>query len=574
VNLDVHELLERAESARGAAAVALYTEATDLALAGGDLAAATRAVLALARRQRYNTETGMLPARLHDVFVRVEDPAARAGLAASLARTWVYSGQPRRAVPFADTALALAHELNDPVVLADCLDATMAAHWGPDDLHRRREWAEELGDTVAHLREPRARRQAYVWGLTVAFETLDLPRMHRHLRALELLGEEDPEARFFAASRRLAADLLRGRFDTAPYLRRLADEAAEQVFIPDREGIQHAMTTYPALLSGDRDTCAAEAPAYEEFALAEGSTAILAEAAWVWVGAGRLDRAEGVIGQFGPETLNGLPRDADWLLTLQCVMEAALAVGSKDVVANVLELLTPYEKRAVINAGAVMFHGVTDDTLARGHALLGNLDVAARLREQALHTYRRIGAIWWRERLEAHSVGGVPFHATDGGLWRVGPATVPAMRGLEYLHRLLGRPGVEVSALELVSAHTGTGTVLQTGTGPLLDQQAIIAYRRRLARLEAQDVLSRSLAAERDALRDQLGAATGLGGRSRGTGSSTERARVAVRKAVVNALARVAELDADLGRHLYDRVSTGVTCCYTPDPDRPVHWIL
>src|SRR5690242_2193647 len=203
---DVPELLDRADglaaAGRGAEAVALYTEATDVALAAGDLVAATRAVLALARGQRYNSGPGLLPARLHDVYVRVDDPAARARLAASLARTWVYTGQPRRAVPFADTALALAHELGDPVVLADCLDATMAAHWGPDDLNRRRAWAEEIGDTVAHLREPRARRQAHLWGLTVAFETLDLPPMHRHLRALELLGEEDPEARFFAASRR------------------------------------------------------------------------------------------------------------------------------------------------------------------------------------------------------------------------------------------------------------------------------------------------------------------------------------------------------------------------------------
>jgi hypothetical protein len=246
-----------------------------------------------------------------------------------------------------------------------------------------------------------------------------------------------------------------------------------------------------------------------------------------------------------------------------------------------MELLTPYEGRAVINAGAVMFHGVTDDTLARGHALLGNPDVAARLREQALHTYRRIGASWWRERLEAVDPVGVHFHAIDGGLWRVGPATVPAMRGLEYLRHLLGRPGVEVSALDLVSAHSGGATVVQADTGPLLDQQALTLYRRRLADLEtrlADGAASRSraasLASERDALRAQLASATGLGGRARGNGSSAERARVAVRKAIVNALARIAELDADLGRHLYERVTTGATCCYQPDPDRPVHWVL
>jgi len=115
---------------------------------------------------------------------------------------------------------------------------------------------------------------------------------------------------------------------------------------------------------------------------------------------------------------------------------------------------------------------------------------------------------------------------------------------------------------------------VQADAGPLLDRQALAAYRRRLANLEAQDGLSRSQIAERDALRAQLGAAAGLSGRARGAGSSSERARVAVRKAIVNALARIAELDADLGRHLYERVSTGVTCCYNPDPDRPISWGL
>jgi hypothetical protein len=113
----------------------------------------------------------------------------------------------------------------------------------------------------------------------VAFETLDVPRILRQLRALETLGEQSPEARFFAASRRLAVDLMRGQLDTAEYLRGLAREAAGQVFIADHEAVMHAMTAYPALMAGDPDTCASEAEVYEEFALGEGATAILAEGA-------------------------------------------------------------------------------------------------------------------------------------------------------------------------------------------------------------------------------------------------------------------------------------------------------
>lgn len=48
-----------------------------------------------------------------------------------------------------------------------------------------------------------------LWALTLAWEVLDLTRMHREMRALELLAEESPRAGFFAASRRLALDLFR-----------------------------------------------------------------------------------------------------------------------------------------------------------------------------------------------------------------------------------------------------------------------------------------------------------------------------------------------------------------------------
>jgi hypothetical protein len=575
------ELLDTADgdaaAGRGAAAVAGYAAAVDLALAGDDVPAAVRAAVALARGHRFDSTPGLLPARLHEVFVRAGEPADRARLAAALARTWAYSGQPQRAVPFADTALSLAHSIGDPVLLADCLDATLAAHWGPDDLEFRRRCARELDETAAHLREPRARTQSHLWGLITATEALDLHRMHRHLRALELLGEQDPEARFFAASRRLAVDLMRGRCDTAPYLRQVAADAARQALIADGENVLHAMTAYPAILGGDRAACAAEAEAFEDYGLSEGSPVVLAEGSWVWVGAGRPDRAEVLLGHFAGDTLDGLPRDVNWLLTVQCVLEAALATGYREVIAKAVELLTPYEGRAVVNAGAVMFHGVTDDTLARGHALLGHAEAATRLRAQALATYRRIGATWWRERLEAWTSGAPrPFHPADGGLWLVGEVTLPALRGLEYLHRLLSRPGAALGVLDLVGP-----TVDQGDAGPLADRQALAAYRKRLDDIATQlDRPGLSAAAscrlddERAAILDHLRATTGLGDRLRSGGSSAERARVAVRKAIVGALARIAETDPVLGRHLHDRVTTGSECRYDPDPEQPITWIL
>ena len=216
--------------------MAFFGRAADLAEADGDLDARVAAVLGLARGQVYNLTPGLLPVRLHAAYDATTDPAPRARLAAALARCWSYAEEPVRARPFALEALDLADGLDDPLLIADALDAALASHWGPDELARRRDWAFRLDDTAAHLRDPDARLQAQLWGLTVAWEVLDLHRMHRCMRAIEVLGEESARARFFAVSRRLPLEMLRRNFDVGPELVRQAEDAARGRRHPRRRG--------------------------------------------------------------------------------------------------------------------------------------------------------------------------------------------------------------------------------------------------------------------------------------------------------------------------------------------------
>jgi hypothetical protein len=582
-------MLARAEAAwdqgDGEAAMAFYGRAGDLAEAAGDLDARIEAVLGLARGQQYNLTPGLLPVRLHGAYQATTEPAARVRLGAALARCWSYASEPLRARPFADAALALAQDLSDPVLLADAFDAALTAHWGPDELDRRRDWAVRLGDAAAHLRDPDARLQAHLWGLTVAWEVLDLPRIHRCMHAIELLADESPRARFFAASRRLAVELLRHNLEVAPLLVDQAEAAAKTAVIPDAEGVLHNMRGYLAWSGGDAEGCSREAPAFERHAVVHGVAVVRAEAAVIWIGAGRPDKVREMIGVFTAEMLAELPRDSDWLLTLQCVLEGALAVGDPDVVAGVAALLAPYAGRSVVNAGAVMWHGVTDDTLGRAAAMLGDQDAADRYRSAALATYRRIGATWWRDRLHAQGPAGpatgadqVVAHLQEqpGGLWLVGcvGATflLPRMRGLEHLHVLLQHADADVAAQTLV----GADLVVEQSGLDMLDERSRRELRARRAELDAELEVrdGTALRDERDAIADYLAGATGLAGRRRTTGSHEERARVAVRKAIVGALARIAETDPWLGRHLRDRVRTGQSCRYESDPDRPVRWLL
>jgi hypothetical protein len=586
------ELLDRADAeraaGRGAEAARLYDQAAVQAREAADLSPWTRAVLGAASVQVFGPEPGRLPALLYDVLVRTTEVADRSRLAAALARTWVYAGQAARGTQYADEAVESASKSGDLALRADALDAALAAHWGPDDLPARIRLAAELDEVAAHVVEPDARLQAHLWSLQVACEQLDVAGMNRQLRALELLGEESPKAMFFAASRRLMHDVLLGRTDTTEQLIATAARAAEQAFIPDAPMVLKAMAAYATALAGDALLPTDQALGCETIALAEGTVALYAEAAYLWIRTSEPERARPLVGTFQPAVLEDLPRDVNWLLILQCVLEVALALDDRTLIDTAARLLTPYADRAVINGGAVMFHGTTDDTLSRAWDVLSRAEEAAEARERALRTYERIGAAHWRDRLLAWVPAvadprSAHLHPEPGGLWRIGhqATPVPALRGFGYLHALVQRPRHEISALDLAGG--GGPVVLESGLGEVADRRALAAYRERLADLddelaeaEAWADAGRTTAAreERQALLDELGRAAGLGGRPRTTGSSEERARVAVKKAITTAIDRIAAIDADLGSHLRSAVRTGLACSYEPDPGVQLTWVL
>ncbi len=557
----------------------------------GEVDPRTKAALDLAGTYVFGTEPGRIPAVLFEAYDASTADLDRSLLGAALARCWAYAGERTRAAPFAVAAVRHAETIGNPAVLADALDAALATHWGPDELEVRVDLVGKLADVAAHLGDVDQRLQAHLWLLTVAAETLDVSELNRQMRALERLGEESRKASFFAASRRLMLDLMRGRSDTVTPLVALAEETMDE--LPDGWLVVSAMIGYGGVQAGDRSAAVVErARAIEALGEQEGIPNTAAEIAWIYLGIGMPDDARRLAATFDERTLANLPHDHNYLLVLQLLLDVALITGLDQLVEQVTPLLLPYAGRAVINTGAVMFHGMTDDTLARACERLGDQERAAALREKALATYRRIGATWWRERLEAGGPPGVePTRPTamtlrpgPAGVWLVGlgehETAIPARRGLEHLHALLSRPGVELSALGLAG---GALTVEQAGLGEVVDAQALAAYRRRLVQIDTEldeaDAAGdhrrgEQLATERSALLAELSAATGLGGRARTAGSGAERARVTVRKAIATALDAIHSADPVVARHLTTHVRTGLRCCYLPDPDAPVEWRL
>jgi len=585
----------QADDHAAAARRAGYVRAYDQARAAGDAGAMAGAALGLAATQTFGTVPGRVPAFLHEAYTLARGEQ-RARLAVALARAWAYGYDPARAAEFAAEALAFAEAQDDRALLAAALDAQLLVHWGPDDLAERLAITARLEDTVAHVADAESRMSAHLWRLTTALEGLDLAAVRRHRRALDLLAAESPAARvrFFAASRRGMYALLTGDLEAAEQARRETAAAGAEAGEPDTVLIGHMLAAGIARQAGDVAGLAREARWYEPYSVQEAITWIAAEAALLWVGAGEPERARLLLHQLAGPDFGRIPRDLDWLLTMVTLTEVAVATGAEGLAGAARELLLPYAGRGVVNGGGAAFAGVVSDYLYQASALLGTGDAGA-WAAQAAGEYERLGASWWRDRLPAGpGPAAAPpreVHLRPGadGIWWAGfQGSVTAIRdvkGLHYLRILLQRPGADIPAIGLsdtVAGHPGSQAA-GGDLGAVLDQQALSAYRRRLAELDADLGEARSwadtgragkLAAERDALLEQLRAATGLGGRPRQPGSAGERARIAVRKAIASAIGRLSAVDPALGRILSATVTTGTICRYDPDPDRPVRWVL
>jgi tetratricopeptide (TPR) repeat protein len=218
-------------------------------------------------------------------------------------------------------------------------------------------------------------------------------------------------------------------------------------------------------------------------------------------------------------------------------------------------------------------------------------------RIEAAQTAAPAASIEGDDGLDERSAPGLNVFRREGDYWSVvfegRTVRVRDLKGMRYLARLLAHPGREFHVLDLVAAETGrvarvespqasglSHTVLGDA-GPMLDERAKNAYRRRLTEIEDDIEQARALGdteraaqadVERDFLVRELSRAVGLGGRDRRAASVSERARVAVTRAVRQGIARIGEHHPLLGEHLNRAIRTGTYCAYLPDPRTPGGW--
>lgn len=273
------------------------------------------------------------------------------------------------------------------------------------------------------------------------------------------------------------------------------------------------------------------------------------------------------------------------LIISQLAIEAALRLGDREQAARLLPMVlvgAGHYPMAIGPAGSGSYCPA-DIVVGEALLLLDRRDEAIEHLERGLALARALKAPHYIARAERALPGAerevrVPATAspvirTDAERvrvsWRGRDHALAPSKGLAYLERLLDAAGQEVHVSELVGAED------RGDAGEILDARARDAYKARAIALrgdlddaEARHDLGRAerARAELDALTEQLAGAVGLGGRSRRAASHVERARINVQRRIRDAIRRIAEVDAELGRYLEAAIRTGTFCGFAPLP--------
>src|SRR5439155_21797322 len=335
--------------------------------------------------------------------------------------------------------------------------------------------------------------------------------------------------------------------------------------------------------------------------------------------AGDEQTAAALLARLRGSSLTELPRSSSWLVTMYGVVETANLLGNDKAAARAYDLLRPFANLPMTASLAVACFGAVHHALGVAALTTGDLDRAVSHLQEAVHRNLGLGhfpaavvsrlryaqALALRGRpddrakaqdqraraAEMAAALGMPAPADPtptqpvqctrhGRRWRIGLGTRTALVdhsvGMLHLAVLTANPGVEIPAIDLAAGVDALGRAVDRSamsSQPVLDAVAMSEYRQRLVhRTDQIDDLAASgdragavrAGAERDWILAELAANTGLAGRPRAFTGDTERARIAVGRAIRRTLAQIERVDPTIAAQLRAGIHTGARCSYRP----------
>jgi tetratricopeptide (TPR) repeat protein len=507
-----------------------------------------------------------------------------------------------------------ARQTGDPVAIAEA--ASLAHHCllGPSYAEQRHVLASEVVGASFDTGRRSDLLIGLLWRTTDLFLTAD-PHAGRRLAELrQLLSEKDhPATGFVVDAITTMLSIRAGDFTGAERMAMACAARGERAGDADATGwlgahmisIRWFQGRITELLPMLREV--ANSPT-----LSEADNSYLAALAVALAAEGNHRQASSILARLHRADL---PQSSSWLLTMYGVVEAACLLGDAELSASAYQLLAPFAHLPMMASLAVACFGsahhalgvaaltsgdpararehlrlAIPDNLAIGHfpaaalsrarlaqALnaLGDRDAARQEQNQAMSEAGRLGMILPAVAKPGNRAPQVVRGDRRGQDWelRLGhrQAIVRNSRGMTYLATLLANPGFEIPAIELAAGQSDLPSAMPGQA--VLDEESKRVYRRRLTDLDEQieeaesdnDAARAELArTERQWLLDELASAAGLSGRDRHFQGDTERARIAVGKAIRRALGLIAKADPVIGGELMASVRTGQRCSYQP----------
>jgi hypothetical protein len=571
------------------------------------------------RRRRLETAAERLPPGDHPLRVELY---GRLAVLSLVRRDLATDG-----IRWGDAAVAMAHRLGDPGLVATALIDRHLAPVAVEDLRTRAEVSDELLAAAARAGRPDLVLVALEWQYSACLGRGDLAGAEDAVRRLEALGAVMPSPlwRYGALLRRAVFHALAGQRDLAfEYVEEAQPLGSRVLAEHEAVGLDTGIRAVIAVVFGFAD------PRLVEFVPRMAQLPMRTRVAFFDVRYGMAAMAVGSVEEARAVANRWAPRPSELLFGYQSPTTVALLgnlvadLGLQQHASAVHAVLAPYAGWLTLETGfgitvpadlvlgrlallagdavdAVRSLGAAAELtrrlpaaalearcrwhLAEALTAVGDLDDAAVARREAEALAARTGVVLVPPTAPAARRAAEARLRRNGRSWRLEsplgpPADLAHSTGLVQLARVLAAAPGEVEAVELAG---GRGVVVEHDLGPALDAAAKRAYRQRLAELraeidEADDHADIERAArarvELDALMTELQRAVGLGGRDRPTASSTEKARINVARSIRRAITAVAAVQPALGVHLEVSVRTGRTCRYAPDPAAALAWTV
>lgn len=564
-----------------------------------------------------STDTGLLAT--WERAVETADTAARQvrarigrGLAlywatqeAVLDESWV--DVERRRIADLDGALAAARELSEPTIHAEAVLGKLYGTWGPDHHLDREPLLDELAVLRPLIADEEVLLRAIEWEV---LRHLDVGELDAARRSITTFTDAAAGTELILFKRREVLwrgclAMLEGAIDESLQINQDAISSTANVagspFSFQNVAITLAIERYLRRGLGDVVDAIRSIRASSPRVGANWETGL----AFALSEMGEIDEATELFRSLSADGFARVPRDLNWLVTMQLLGLIALTIDAEDKGRSMIPLLRPFAHLDGTHGSGYASYGPVGRVVGSLMARWGDAEESERVFEHVLST--RTQGPWWaltwydrareqRDRrpvdaladarraerelgdrgltewaavareladelaLEGH---GGPVALRDGGTWtlrhRTGSATVTASVGLDHLLWLLARPGTVVDVADLDPLVDGSLPQV-AAVDSTLDAAARRQYRQRLDELDARPALTADDESEAAFLRRELSGATHV----TSTSAELERLRVRVTKAIRRALNHIAQCSPSLGAHLREAVTTGRSCSYQP----------